>query len=147
MTRPESLGPFGRIVFIDSRWCHACSSKPLQLCIILKDGVILERFAKRTERNGHLGPEKSRSKIPKTQPKRLLDMLTLCVLRDQSSMRSAHCAYRNRILLACGHRAARSVLKQMPIANRRFGWAFWNFETRFLGAQVATSFHFFCKTY
>src|SRR5699024_3046794 len=54
---------------IDSRWCHACSSKSLQLCIILKDGVILERFAKRTERNGHLGPEKSGFKVQKSAAK------------------------------------------------------------------------------
>ena len=86
---------FQRLIFAqysksNSNRSHAWTLKPLQLCIILKDGVILEHFAKRMEGNGHLGPDKS-----------CFDNLTKTSIGHgdrmqgefEFDMRSAHCAW------------------------------------------------------
>src|SRR5699024_3552632 len=83
------------------------------------------------EGNGHSGPEKSGSKVPKNAAKTPIGHAnSLCSVRPKFHAQS-HCAYRIRILLACGHRAARSVHEQMPIANRRFCCVFGTLDPDF----------------
>ena len=71
---------------------HACRFKSFQFWARSKDCVILICFAKRMEGNGHSGPEKSGSKVPKNPAKTPIGHAnSLCSVRSKFH---AQCALR-----------------------------------------------------
>src|SRR5699024_6042898 len=73
--------------------------KSFQFWVSIKDYVILICFAKRMEGNGHLGPEKLGSKVPKSPAKMPIANGQLLMHGDRMQgefdfdKRSVHCAW------------------------------------------------------
>ena len=91
---------FNMVLYIfNSSKSHACRFKSFQFWARSKDCVILRCFAKRMEGSGHLGPEKSGFKVPKSPAKTPIANGQLLMHGDRMKwefefdMRSVHSAW------------------------------------------------------
>ena len=122
---------------------HACRFKSFQFWARSKDCVILICFVKRMEGNGHLGPEKSGFKVPKSPAKTPIGHAnSLCSVRSKFH---AQCALR---ISKSNSPCMRSpCMSNCPLAIGVLAGFFGTLEPDFSGPEWLFPSILFCKTY